>query len=387
MTPEQRKALGDYQALIDQFVNSKPAVYTTQGELIPEQLGASAMGDVATDPRYREAELAALAELENQASEGFTAQDRVDQARSETDLNRAHRGRVGAIQQSMAARGAGGTGMELVSQMQSAQDANEIAALQALEREGMAQDRRRQATMDRGALASSLQGRDFNQQADKARAADQIKAFNAQVANSAQAANLQNRQGVANLNTGTTNDRQAAAMQAGLGGAQMSYNAATEDENRRLLAEQEEKRRKAARNQAMGQALGGVAGGIAGGVLGSAAGPAGTVAGASAGSAAGSSLGGAFGSWYPSDERVKKDVKPEHEANIEGFLALLEPKSFSYKDEDKPRHGVLAQDLEKSLVGRDMIVTDENGVKNISVPDAIGALLASVAHLNRKIRG
>lgn len=379
MTPEQRKSLDDYQAIIDEFRNGKPALYNEQGVLIPETLGDSAMGGIETDPRYREAELAALLELEQQSRDGFTAQDRADQARTEMDVNRAHRGRVGAIQQSMATRGAGGTGLELVAQMQSAQDANELAALQALEREGMAGDRRRQATMDRGALASQLQGRDFGQQSQQAQAADRIKAFNAQVANSAQAANLQNRQNVANLNTGTANDRQTAAMQAGLGGAQMGYNAATEDENRRLLEKQERERRELERRKAMGQAVGGVVGGVAGAFGGPAT--------AAAGASAGSSIGGAFGSMYPSDERVKKDVRPEQDGNVEAFLATLAPKSYSYEGEDKPRHGVLAQDLEKSLIGRDMIATDENGVKNISVPDAISGLLAAVAHLNRKIRG
>lgn len=404
MTDAERAALAEYQASVEQFRNTDPAQFHTTGDLTPQALGDTALADVRTDPKYKEHELAALRELEQQSRDGFTAADRADIARAEQQANRANRGRIGAIKQSMAARGAGGTGMELVAQMQSAQDANEMEALRALEREGNMMDRKHQATMDLGRMSGGMQARDYQQAADRARARDAIAQFNVSNSNSAQAASLANRQNVANMNVNATNQHARDVMGAGqgaaqfaygaaganrdraLGGAQLEYNAATEDENRRLLAEQEKQRQKAAKNQALGQGIGAAGGAIVGGFFGSAAGPAGTYLGASAGGAAGGALGGGIGS-YLSDKRAKQDVKPENDLNIEAFLATLEPKSYTYKGDTKPRHGVLAQDLEKSVIGRDMVTDGPDGLKHVSVPDAISALLSAVAHLNKKMKG
>jgi len=217
----QQAAFEDAQKATDEFVNAGPAKYETgekfnfealspaeklkfeslsPGEKLqwqalgsPEQQKQSGMADIATDPRYKDAELAALRELEDQSQNGFTARDRADMARVEASVNRANRGRQGAIQQNMQARGMTGSGMDLVAQMQSAQDADEIAAMRALEREGMMQERKSQATMGLGSMSSNLQSRDFGQAAAKAQAQDAIDRFN--VANSNEAARY-NNQGV-----------------------------------------------------------------------------------------------------------------------------------------------------------------------------------------------
>lgn len=103
------------------------------------------------------------------------------------------------------------------------------------------------------------------------------------------------------------------------------------------------------------------------------------------GTAAGASVGSSLGGSIASDKNLKKDIAPEHSFDIEAFLNNLQPKSYSYKDEDKPRHGILAQDLEKSKIGSDMVREDEEGMKHIDTNDAITALLQSVAHLNKKV--
>lgn len=295
MTPEQLKALQEYLDSIREFEEGSPAEYGVAGEITPELLAESELNDVVTDPRYKENELAALRELERQSKEGLTAQDRADMARVETQANRANRGRIGAIQADMARRGASGSGMELVAQMQSAQSSNELAALKALEQEAMMQNRKTQATRDLGSMSASLQARDFEQQAAKARANDAINNFNINNMNSAQAANLQNAQAVANANAAAKYGFSKDKMQAGMAGGEMSYNAATEAENRKLLEELEKRKRKDAKQKAMGSALGGVAGGVAGAYFG---GPAGAAAGAGAGSQLGGSIAGAFGGGY-----------------------------------------------------------------------------------------
>jgi hypothetical protein len=374
MTPEQLAALEQYQGAIGDYVNGSPEQYGVAGNLSAENLGPSAMEGISTDPRYHENELAALRDLENQSRDGFTARDRANLAQAEQQANRANQGRIGAIKQQMAARGGAGTGMEMVAQMQSSQDSNELEAMRALEIAGMASDRRAQATRDMGNMSSQLQQRDFGQAAAKAQAKDQIAKFNNTNRMDANRFNLGNRQDVANKNTAGANTFRDSAMQAKLGGAQMGYNAATELANRDLLNQEEWRKREEAKRKGLMGTVGGVAGGVFGGMFGGAQG-------ASAGVSGGSQLGGAYGS----DKRLKKDVAPEHEGNIEAFLATIQPKSYSYKDEDKPRHGVLADDLEKSIIGSDMIRRDEAGMRHVDIPDAISALMQAVAHLNKKV--
>jgi hypothetical protein len=380
MTPAQLKALKEYQDAVDAYTSGEQQQYDSQGNLVTEDLGSSAMEGIESDPDVKKHELAALRELEEQSREGFTARDRADLARVENQTNRANKGRIGAIQQNMQARGMGGSGMDLVAQMQSSQDANEVAAMRALEQEGMMMDRKSDATQRLGMMFGNMQARDFSQAAAKAQAADEIARFNAANRNDANRFNIGNRQDVSNRNVAGANQFAETSMNAKLGGAQMGYNAATEEENRRLLEEQERKRRKAAQQQAVGQMIGGVAGGVGGAVFG---GPAGAAMGASAGS----SLGGSAANAYGSDKRLKKDVAPEHDANIEAFLATIQPKSYTYKDDDKPKHGVIAQDLAKSKIGADMLESDENGMAHVKIPDAISALLQAVAHLNKKVGG
>lgn len=293
MTPAQAQAMEEYRRYVEEYANGNPDLFQTQGTLSMDQLGDSAMEDINTDPRYREAEMAALRELEGISQNGFTASDLADIQRTEQLANRSNRGRIESIRQGMQMRGQGGGGLDLVAQLQSAQDANEMQALKALEREGMMQDRKTQGTMQLGALSSQLQGRDFSQASAKAQARDAINQFNVQNRNRANEFNMQNRQNVANANVDTRNQFRDKQMQARTGMAEMGYNAATDDANAAAMRAAERKRKKAG----MVSGIVGAAGGIAGGILGSAAGPLGTAAGASAGMQAGSALGGALGGY------------------------------------------------------------------------------------------
>lgn len=280
MTPEQARALEEYRRYVQQYAGRDPELYQSQGSLILDEMGPSEMGSIVTDPRYREAEMAALRELEDQSKNGFTASDLADIQRTETLANRANRGRIESIRQNMQARGMGGSGLDLVAQMQSAQDANEMAALKALEREGMMQDRKSQATMNLGSTASRLQGRDFQQAASKAQAADEIARFNAQTRNQAQQYNMQNRQNISNANADLRNTQADKRFQAQTGMATTNYNAATDDYNQAQMRAAERKRKQ---------------GGMMGGVLGAAGGVVGAVYGGPAGAAVGYQAGNAIG--------------------------------------------------------------------------------------------
>lgn len=77
-----------------------------------------------------------------------------------------------------------------------------------------------------------------------------------------------------------------------------------------------------------------------------------------------------------SDERTKKAVTPADKELAEMF-DKVDAVSFEYKGEPGKRvAGVMAQDLERSKLGRDM-VTEVEGVKHIKIPQAVSALMAA----------
>jgi hypothetical protein len=275
----------------------------------------------------------------------------------------------------------GGSGMDLVAQMQSAQDANELASLKALEQEGMILNRKQGAAAQLGNAATRMQGRDFDQASAKAQAADQIARFNSQNANSAMQNNWNRGNQVSDNNVNARYQFGKDRLGARQNQAGTNYDYSVEGQNRKMLADQQAEERKSG---AMGGILGAV-GGIVGGIKG---GP----AGAQAGSQVGQGVGGAFGrtsyrNTYRSDEKCKENIQSEHPMEIEAFLESLSPKAYDYKEGEKNKHGVVAQDLEKTNIGRAMVEEDEEGMKNISIPDAIGTLLQAVSHLNKKMKG
>lgn len=94
-----------------------------QGMLTPEMieainLGPSAMDQVSTDPRLKQAQLSALSKLmEIGEGGGQTLQEKADLARMQTQVGQQERGSREALKQNMAARGMGGSGFELASQL------------------------------------------------------------------------------------------------------------------------------------------------------------------------------------------------------------------------------------------------------------------------------
>jgi hypothetical protein len=268
MTPAQQAALDEYLAAVQGY-----SQYTPE-QLKAAELGASSLQGVTYDPKMLEYEMSALRALEEQGREGLTAQDRAAMAQFERETGQAARGRRGAIEQSMRQRGISGSGLDLVSQLQSAESANELAAMKALEREGLSAQRRTQGQLSAGQMAGKLGERQYQTAADKAAAQDRIAQFNAQ-----------NRMNAQQYNIGMGAQTAANRMQAQTGGAQMKYNAAAEAERARLMRE-EERRRK--RQGALSAGLG-VLGAAGGAYFG---GPAGAGAGYQIGSGLGNAIQG-----------------------------------------------------------------------------------------------
>lgn len=101
---------------------------------------------------------------------------------------------------------------------------------------------------------------------------------------------------------------------------------------------------------------------------------------------AGGSLGAAA---LLSDKTQKKDIK-DSEKDVSKFLKALSSKSYDYKDgkmagaAEGRRYGIIAQDLEKTPMGKSLVIDGPNG-KMIDSIQTIGALLSSVSSLNKRL--
>lgn len=90
-----------------------------------------------------------------------------------------------------------------------------------------------------------------------------------------------------------------------------------------------------------------------------------------------------------SDKEMKKEIKSA-EKSTEDFLNKLSAKSYKYKDTSKPgtfegdNYGIMAQDLEKSEMGKSLVVDTEEG-KMVDTKKGFGAVLASMSELNKRI--
>lgn len=91
-----------------------------------------------------------------------------------------------------------------------------------------------------------------------------------------------------------------------------------------------------------------------------------------------------------SDEENKKQL-PDAQKEVSSFLDKLSAKKYEYKDPTLPgaaegeRVGIIAQDLEKSSLGKSLVKNTENG-KMVDTVQGFGAILAAQAELNRRLK-
>lgn len=87
-----------------------------------------------------------------------------------------------------------------------------------------------------------------------------------------------------------------------------------------------------------------------------------------------------------SDERLKTNIV-DGDDHAKHFLDALVAKHYSYKDEkwgEGPRMGIMAQDAERSALGRSFVVDTKDG-KMLDLNKAVSAALASMAYLNKRV--
>lgn len=339
-----------------------------QGSLSPEQARAilvdrSKMEDVEGDPQAQAAQQAALAQLQDVTeSGGLTDTDRSKLNQISMDEGTQQRGARDAILQNAQARGMGGSGMELLAQMQNQQDSATRQNARDLDVAGMAQERALQALMNQGQLATQVGAQRFDQNAAKANAADAISQFNAQ-----------NQQQVGMANTATNNAAQAANL-----GAKQSIS----DQNTALRNQQETYNRQLKQQEYENKLK--KAGGSVG--LGQYNSEAAGKTNQSESDAYNKSVGAGMSAISMlSDERSKEDIEP---FDASEFLDTLTPSKFRYKDKshgDGDQVGVMAQDLEKSDEGSRLVQDSPDG-KRVDYGKAAPTMMAALASLHERIK-
>lgn len=184
-------------------------------------LGPSRAESVQADADAIEAEKRALAKLSQIGDEGgLLLEDKANLEGLLRDARTQAKGRRGAIERSMQARGMGGSGMELAAQLDSAQGSAEQESQDSLSIAAMAEKRALDSLMGAGTLGSRMRSQSFNEGMARADAGDAVERFNASMLadtnrrnvasqNAAQNQNLAQRQKYADLNTEMGNKERA----------------------------------------------------------------------------------------------------------------------------------------------------------------------------------
>lgn len=337
-----------------------------QGKLSPEEAQLflqekSQMNGVSTDPKLMQAQLDALSGLQDISnSNGLTLGDKAKLSDIQSQENAQARGQREAILQSAQARGLGGSGISLMAQLQNQQDSATRASKRGTDVAAAAQDRALQALMQSGNLGGQIQENQFNQKAQVAKANDAINQFNTQnmqqtgnlntgLRNTAQAANLAEKQRVADSNVGTRNQQQM--------------------HNKGLY--QQQFNNELAKAGGMAQQYGNMAQNF-------------NQQGAGIQNMIGT---GATMAMMMSDEREKEKVE---EFNPSEFLDSLTGYKYSYKKPQEHGHGrhagVMAQDLEKTPEGSAMVEETPDGKKMVDYGKGFGTMLASMAEIHERLK-
>ncbi len=178
---DQKRADALYQQAVDQY-GQQAADELAQVSF--QSLGKSQMGAVQGDAQMDSYAREALRRIaQDAATPGLTAEEKMAQAEAQAEAARYEAGQRGAIEQNAQARGIGGSGFELASRLSAEQGGAERANRAAMAASANAEARRRLAQEQLLHGAAGYQGQLFGQSADKARADDAFRRFDAEMAN------------------------------------------------------------------------------------------------------------------------------------------------------------------------------------------------------------
>ncbi len=204
--------------------------YQTAGQLSPQQeaiinASPSIAGQTKGNQNLQAAQLQALNALKNISQTGMSSVDRARLNQIQQQAATQAEGQKQAVMQNFAQRGQGGSGNELLAQLQASQNASNQANQAGLGVAANAQQNALSALGQYGQQAGQMEGQQFGQQMQAGTAQDLLNRFNTQnqltqqarnvgSQNAAQQYNLQNQQNIMNANTGQTNQEMVRQKQA-----------------------------------------------------------------------------------------------------------------------------------------------------------------------------
>lgn len=419
----------------------------TPEEAIAQLQEQSAMRGLSVPQEILKVQYQTLNELQNIVNnKGLTPLDRAAINNIQTELDTAARGQRLATQQSFAQRGLSGSGMELVQQQMADQAAAQRGSQAGLNIAAQAQQRALDALRQQGSYSTQMAEQELGRQRDVASAQDAINRFNAAARQQAELANVERRQSVQEKNLAEKQRiadlnvlQQQKQQEADAAAKQKVFEnklrqaegvgAVTAQAGQGIAAAQETK--KAASGGAMDD-LGNIIdigtklysifsdedmkkdknylgndeltslldrlikgdgnvlhqmkardavplvapmakhGGV--GQLAEALG-------------VDEDISGVIGTLL-SDKNMKKDKNALSDQNVEDVLNSLTGYTFKYKPEtnlgDELHAGVMAQDMEKTPMGEDIVVDTPSG-KQIKGKEAMSFALAALANINNRI--
>lgn len=167
----------------------KAGIYTPELEQQID-VGISKVSQIQEDPSLRNAQMGALQMLQQRAQTGLNPEDRAAYNEIRGQIAADAQGRLGAIQQARAARGAADDGFSLAAELSAAQNATNQQAAAGDRIAAQASQAALQAALNSGQLAGQMRGQDFDIANTKASAADQFKMFDTQNSIARQARNV-----------------------------------------------------------------------------------------------------------------------------------------------------------------------------------------------------
>lgn len=341
-----------------------------QGQLTPEQAEAilierSSMEDVGTDPALKEAQLGALAELQEIVDgEGLNAQAKARLSQIETEEANQERGQREAILQDARQRGVSGSGIELASLLANQQGSATRQSQRDLDVAALAEQQALEAILNQGDLSSQIRGQEFDEQARIAEAKDAIAQFNAQNRQNVELANTDSRNRAQEINL--AEKQRIADQNVAQKNAQQQYNKELnqqyfDNEMSRASGEANAYTNQANVYQKQSDANQAFVGGLIE--------TGGKVAAAGAGA---------------SDKNLKEDIR-----DVDASKLLDELTGYKYKYKNPEEHGkgdqvgVMAQDVEKVAP---QAVEEHSDGKYIDYNKLGGPILAALADMNERVK-
>lgn len=191
--------------------------YKEAGQLTPEleqqvDVGHSKVSQIQEDPKLKEAQTQALQLLKSRSQTGVGPEDRAAINQMRQQLATDQEGKRQQILQNMQQRGMGGSGAELIAQLNESQGSANQASAKGDDISALASQRALEALSNYGKMAGDVRTQDFSNASKMAGAEDDFQKFNTQnqiarqtrnvtSQNAAQAANLSNKQNIMNANT------------------------------------------------------------------------------------------------------------------------------------------------------------------------------------------